>query len=217
MKQKEMKIIVAVIAIILLVGAIIIFTKGLSFDLMYKDSKRVELNLGKTFEEKDIKQITNEVFGKQQVIIEPIEVYRDAVSITTTDISEEQKTNLLTKINEKYEIELSADNIIIEEIPNVRGRDIIKPYIIPFVVVTIIILGYLVIRYNKLNLLEVLTQSIGVIVLSQLLLLAIMAITRIPVGAFTIPIILIVYLFSTFICTCKFEKDLEKSLNSKEK
>ena len=43
MKQKEMKIIVAVIAIILLVGAIIIFTKGLSFDLMYKDSKRVEI------------------------------------------------------------------------------------------------------------------------------------------------------------------------------
>lgn len=210
MKQKETKILVALIAIILVVGSIIIFTKGLAFELQYRDSKKVELNLGKEFQEKEVKEITNEIFGKQPVIIQEIEVYKDAISITTTEITEEQKSQLITKINEKYETEILADDVTIEEVANVRGRDIIKPYIVPFVVVTIIILGYLVIRYNKLNIFEVLTQSIGIIVLAQLVLLGIMAITRMPIGIFTIPAVLLVYMLSTLICTTKFENDLEK-------
>ena len=122
MKQKEIKVLVAIIAIVLVVGAIVIFTKGLAFDLMYRDSKSVELNLGKEFSEKDLRDITNVVFGDQEVIIEPIEVYRDAVSITTTEITDEQKVDLVNKVNEKYELELSADSVVVEVVPNVRGR-----------------------------------------------------------------------------------------------
>lgn len=217
MKQKSTKILVALIAIILVAGAIIIFTKGLAFELKYQDNKKVEMNLGKEFEEKDIKEITNEVFGNQPVNIQAIEVYKDAVSITTTEITEEQKTELVIKINEKYETELNAENITIEEVAHIRGRDIIKPYIIPFTISTVIILAYLVIRYNKLNSLEVITQSIGIIVLAQLVLLGIMAITRMPIGKFTIPTVLLVYMLSTYICTTKFEEDLEKkNIDSKK-
>lgn len=210
MKQKETKILVVLIAIILVIGAVLIFTKGLAFELKYQDNKKIEINLGKQFEEKDVKEITEEIFGDQQVIIQPIEVYKDAISITTTNISEEQKTELVTKLNEKYQVELSIDDIEIEEISHIRGRDIIKPYVIPFTVITIIILGYLLIRYYKLNLFEVLVQSIGIIVLAQLVLLGIMAITRMPIGKFTIPSVLLVYMLSTYICTSKFEDDLEK-------
>lgn len=209
MKQKSTKILIALIAIILVAGAVMIFTKGLAFELRYQDNKKVEMNLGKEFDEKDIKTITNEIFGNQPVMIQAIEVYKDAVSITTTEITEEQKAELVTKINEKYETELLADDITIEEVSHIRGRDIIKPYIIPFGVSTIIILGYLVIRYKKLNSLEVLTQSIGIIVLAQLVLLGIMAITRMPIGKFTIPTVLLVYMLSTYICTTKFEENLK--------
>ena len=88
MKQKETKILVAMIAIILVAGIIMIFTKGLAFELKYQDSKKVEVNSGKEFEEKDIKEITDEIFGKQTVTIQAIEVYKDAVSITTTEITD---------------------------------------------------------------------------------------------------------------------------------
>lgn len=217
MKQNSMKILVVLIAIILVSGVIMMFTKGLAFELKYQDSKKVEINLGKEFDEKDIKQITGEVFGKQPVIIQAIEVYKDAISITTTNITDEQKSELVTKLNEKYGTELSADDITIESISHVRGRDIIKPYIIPFTVVTIIILAYLVIRYNKLNTFEVLTQSIGIVVLAQLVLLGIMVVTRMPIGKFTIPTVLLVYMLSTYICTSKFENDLEKKVVEENK
>ena len=217
MKKNSTKFLVILIAIILILGAAIIFTKGLAFELKYQDNKKVEINLGKTFEEKDIKEITKEVFGNQPVRLQAIEVYKDAVSITTTDITDEQKTELVTKLNEKYGTELKAENIITEEVAHVRGRDIIKPYIVPFAIVTAIALVCLVIRYHKLNLLDVLTQSIGIIVLAQLVLLGIMAITRMPIGKFTIPTVLLVYMLSTYICTTKFEENLEKiNLDSKK-
>ncbi len=217
MKQKETKILVALIAIILVVGTIMIFVKGLAFELKYQDNKKVEVNLGKEFEEKDIREITNEIFGEQLVIVQPIEVYKDAVSITVADITEEQKTELVNKLNEKYETEIKAESITIEEVAHVRGRDIIKPYIVPFAIVTGIIIVYLVVRYNKLNSFEVLTQSIGIIVLAQLVLLGIMAITRMPIGKFTIPSVLLVYMLSTYVCTTKFEEDLEKKVDNVER
>ena len=219
MKKNSTKILVMLIAIILVLGTIMIFTKGLAFELKYQDNKKVELNIGKTFEEKDIREITQNVFGNQTVKIQAIEVYKDAVSITTTEITDEQKSELVTKINEKYGTELKAEDITIEEQNHVRGREIIKPYIIPFTIATAIVLVCLVIRYNKLNSLEVLTQSIGIIVLSQLVLLCVMVITRMQIGRFTIPTVLTVYMLSTYICTTKFDTDLEKikSENNTEK
>ncbi len=217
MKQTKTKILIALIAIILIAGTVMIFTKGLAFELKYQDNQKVELNIGKTFEEKDIKSITNDVFGKQPVMIQAIEVYKDAISITTTQITDEQKTELVTKINEKYGTEISADDVTIEDIAHIRGRDIIKPYIMPFSIATVIILVYLAIRYNKLNSLKVLLQTAGIIVLSQLVLLGIIAITRMGIGEVTIPAILVVYVLSTYICTRKFDTDLENKLTEENK
>lgn len=210
MKQKETKILIALIAIILIVGTVMIFTKGFTFELKYQEAQKIEINLGKEFKEKDIKEITNEVFKNQSVMIQAIEVYKDNVSITTSKITEEQKSELITKINEKYEIELNAEDITIEETVHTRGRDILKPYIIPFVIATIIILIYFAVRYNKLNFFKVLLQSVCIIILSQLVLWEIMAIARMPIGEFTIPAMLLVYMLSTYICTTKFSEDLEK-------
>ena len=74
MKQKSTKILVILIALILIVGAIMIGVKGLAFELKYQNGKQVEIDLGKEFDIKDMQAITNEVFGKQAVLIEQIEV-----------------------------------------------------------------------------------------------------------------------------------------------
>ena len=212
MKQKSAKIIIALIAIILIAGTIMLCTKGLVFGLNYEDSKKVEINLGKQFEEKDIKEITNDVFGKQPVLIQAIEVYKDAVSITTTEITDDQKANLIAKLNEKYGTDISTDDITIEANAHIRGRDIVKPYIVSFAIATVIVLVYLSIRYYKLNSLKVLAKSIGIMLLTQLILLAIIAIARIPIGVLTMPVVLLIYVLSTYICTAKFDKDLDKKL-----
>ena len=210
MKQTKTKILIALIAIILIAGTVMIFTKGLAFELKYQDSKKVEVNLGKEFEEKDIKEITNEIFGNQPVLIQPIEVYKDAVSITTTKITDEQKTNLVTKINEKYGTELKAEEVTIEENTHFRGREILKPYLTPFIITTVIVLAYLAIRYYKLNSLKVIAKAIGIMALAQIILFAIITVTRMPIDVVTMPIVLTLYAISTYVCTTKFDKELEK-------
>ena len=205
-KSKQLKIVL--IVLIIIAGIAMIAVKGFNFDLKYQDTQRVELYLETEFNISDIKQITNEVFGNQRVMIQKVEVFEDSVSITTTSISDEQKNNLITRVNEKYGTELKAEDIQIEDIAHTRGRDIIKPYIIPFAIAVIATLVYIGIRYYKLNTVKVVLKSIGILLLSQVLLFSIIAITRIPIGRLTIPMVILVYLLTLFGMTSRYEKNL---------
>lgn len=207
LKSKQFQI--ALIVLIIIAGIIMIAVKGFNFDLKYQKAQRVELYLQTEFNTADIKQITDEIFGKQKVMIQKVEVFEDSVSITTSSISEEQKNNLVTKVNEKYGTEIKSEELTIQEIPHTRGRDIIKPYILPFAIAGIITLVYMGIRYNKLNIGKVIAKSIAFILLAQILLFNIIAITRIPIGRLTIPMVIAVYLLSLYTLTNSFEQKLK--------
>lgn len=207
MNKPQNKIGILLAILIIVIGIIMVVAKGFNFDLKYQDSKRIELNLGKEFESQDIKNIAKETLG-QKVIVQKVEVYEDAVSILVKDINDEQKSNLITKINEKYGTEFKAEDIEVIEVPHIRLRDLIKPYILPFTMATIIILVYIAIRYFKINAIKTVGKTILTVALAQALLFSIIAITRIPIGRLTIPMVLTVYMLSLAYCTSKFEKDL---------
>ena len=211
---KKQKILIAIIALIIIAGIIITATIGLNFDLRYQESKKVELYLEKDFEISDIKAITDEVFSNEPVIIQKVEVYEDTVSITAKDITDDQKADLINKINEKYGTELSADSTTIESIPHTRGRDIIKPYIAPFSIATLIILVYMAIRYRKLGIVKTILKVVIISVVAQATLLGVIAITRIPIGRLTIPMVIVVYMLTLVGLTSNFEKKLKE--NNKE-
>ncbi len=218
-KQKmtnKTKIIIAIIAVVILAGIIITLTIGLNFDLRYQESKSIQLYLETDFDISDIKQITDEVMPGEKVIIQKVEVYEDTVNITAKDITDEQKQSLIDKVNEKYGTELSADSIAVESIPNTRGRDIIKPYIAPFVIATLIILLYMAIRYRKLGVIKALVKTVVVSVVAQATLLSVMAITRIPIGIVTIPLVITVYLLTLVGLTTYFEQQLAKNKKKEE-
>lgn len=206
----KQKILIAIIALIIIVGTIITITVGLNFDFRLQETKKVQLYIGKDFEIKDIKDITKEVFGNEPVMIQKVEVYEDSVSIITKEITEEQKQNLLNKVNEKYGLEISADTTEIVSIPNMRGRDMIKPYILPFTIATVIILIYMVVRYRKLGIIKTILKVIIISIVSQATLLAVIAIIRIPIGRLTIPMVITVYLLTCIGLTTNFEKQLER-------
>lgn len=208
--SKKTKIIAVLIAIIMIAGISVIATIGLNFELRYQEAKKVQLYLTKNFEISDIKQITDEVLPNQEVMLQKVEVFEDTVSIIAKDITEEQKANIINKINEKYETELSADSTEITTIPHTRGRDIIKPYVWPFIIATAIILIYMAARYRKLGAIKTVFKTAILLVITQATLLSIMAITRIPIGRLTIPIVLIVYILSLLGMTTCLEKKLKE-------
>lgn len=217
--KKNKKIILGIlIAIILIAGIAITLTIGLNFDLKYQETKQIQLNLGTEFETKDIKEITDEVFPGQKVMIQKVEVFNDAVSIITTNITDEQKQSLIDKVNEKYEsAEIEADSTKIETIPHTRGRDILKPYITPFVLATFIILVYMAFRYKKIGSIKTILKTLGMVILMQAVLFSIIAIARIPIGRVTIPLVLGVYLLTLIGLTTTFEKQLKTKVSEEEK
>lgn len=215
--SKKTKILAFLIAIIIIVGMSITFTMGLNFDLRYQETKGIQLYLEKDFEVADIKQITDEMLPDQFVMIQKVEVFEDTVNILAKDITEEQKTNIVNKVNEKYQLELSSDDVEITNIPHTRGRDIIRPYVLPFVIATIIILVYMAIRYHKLGMIKTLLETIAILVVAQATLLSVMAITRIPIGRVTIPLVLAVYVLSLVGITTCFEKKLNEKKKEEEK
>lgn len=208
--SKKAKIIALLVAIIIIAGVIVTLTIGFNFDLRYQETKKIQLYLEKEFKISDIKEITNEVLTNQNVMIQKVEVYEDSVSIISNDITEEQKTNLINKINEKYGTELSADSTEITTIPHTRGRDIIGPYIVPFLIATAIILVYMAIRYRKLGMVKTILKTAFLLVIAQVVLLSVISITRIPIGRITIPLVLAVYVLSLLGVTNYFEKKLSE-------
>lgn len=218
LKKNKNIIIGILIAIIIIAGVAITLTIGLNFDLKYQETKQIQLNLGTEFNIDDIKQITNEVLPGQNVMIQKVEVFEDAVSIVSNSITDEQKQSIIEKINEKYEsADIEADTIEIETIPHTRGRDILKPYIAPFVLATFIILVYMAFRYKKVGSIKTIFKTLGIIILMQLVLFSIIAIARIPVGRVTIPLVLGVYLLTLIGITTNLEKQLKTKVSEEEK
>ena len=212
---KKQKIVMIIIALIILVGTILTFTIGLNYDLRFQEAKKVVLYINKEFEVSDVRKIVKEIIPNQEIMIQKVDVYEDSISITAKEITEEQKQDLVNKINEKYSTELSADSIEIVTIPHTRGRDIVKPYVVPFVIATAITLVYIAIRYYKLGAIKTVLKTALISVLAQIVLLDVIAITRIPVGRLTIPMVITVYMLTLIGIITKLEKKLENK-NKKE-
>ena len=214
--SQKTKIVALLVAIIMIVGLIVTLTVGFNFDLKYQQAKKLQLYLEKDFEIADIKQITSEVLPNEKVMLQKVEVFEDTVSIIAKEISEEQRNNLVNKINEKYELELKADQIEITTIPHTRGRDIIIPYITPFLIATILILVYMAVRYYKLGMIKTILKTGLTVVLAQAVLASVVVITRIPIGRLTIPLVLIVYVLSLLGMTSCLEKELSQKKEEEE-
>ena len=212
MKQltKFNKIIIAIIVALIIIATIITATIGFEVELKFKDSQKIELYLEKEFEMSDIQNITNEVFKNQKVIIQKIEVYEDALSITASEITEDQKEQIINKVNEKYNTQVSADQVNITTVPRLRIRKMFTQYIVPFIIALGIILIYMAIRYFKLGSIKVVGQTLLTIIITQIILFIVIAITRIPLGRITIPMVITVLVFTLLTLTTNYEKKLKK-------
>lgn len=214
--DNKTKIWSVVILAIIVVGIVIIVTKGFNFDLRYKESQRIQLDLGKNFEISDIKNILDEIKPNEEILIQKVEVFEDSVAITANQITEEDMTSIISKVNERYGTELKAEGVEIKTIPHTKLANIVTPYILPFIISTIIIFVYMSIRYRRLELAKVLIKTLVAIIISQAIFISIIAITRIPVGKIAIFTDIFLYMITFITIMYKLEKEKEKIEDSKK-
>lgn len=197
--MKNKKILLYALVVFILAGVIVVLLKGFNVDLMLRAHDSIEYTIGKDFNLSDIKQIAKETFGNKKVVVRTIEVFNDSVSINALEITEEEKNNLISKLDEKYGIENVADREIkIISNPGIRLREIVKPYIIPTVISFILIYIIYLIRFYKQVTVKwkEFIESVLLIVLLNLVILSLIAITRIPINTLTIPVMLFITILS---------------------
>lgn len=88
--------------IIILIGAIIVLVKGFNVNLKYRAHKVVKIAIGQDFNIEDIKNISKEVFGKENTQVEKAGLYNDEAWINVIDVSDEQLESIAQKVSDKY-------------------------------------------------------------------------------------------------------------------
>lgn len=209
-KIENPKIIYLVATLVIIIGIIVTCIWKTNFSLEYSEHTRINVYIGKVFNIEDIKQIAKEVFPNKEIKYQNIETFKDSIAINVKELSDEELVLLKEKVKEKYEIEEIDNSVTTMTIPHYRIRDIIKPYIIPMIITTIIILAYVGIRYIKLDIFNVIITLLVRLIVSEAVFASIIQILRIPVGVYTIPIAILIYILVIIATVVGYENEVTR-------
>ena len=201
--SKKSKIISIILVIIFIIAIVLTGIRGLNVDLNYSEGISILFNLDQQFNTKDIEKLAREIWPDGQIIVQKVEVYDETALIKVSSINDEQLTNLVSKINEKYGLELEQSDFTVQYNSNVQIRDIVKPYIVPMIITTALIVLYYSIRFRGVK--EILDLLIKLI-FAEGILYSIYAIARLPIDVLTMPIGMLVFAGVTIYVTIKHEK-----------
>lgn len=201
--SKKSKILIIVLIIIFIIAIVLTGIRGLNVDLNYAEGVSIIFDLDQQFNTDDVKSIAREVWPDGQIIVQKVEVYDESALIKVSSVNEEQLESLVTKINEKYSLELTSADIAVQYNSNVQIRDIISPYVVPLIIATALIVVYYSIRFRGVKeIVELLVK----LIFAEGIVYSIYAITRLPIDVLTMPIVMIVYAGVTIYVTVKNEK-----------
>lgn len=216
-KIKNPKVIYLISVLIIIVGIIVTCIWKTNFSLEYSEHTRIDVYIGKEFNVEDIKQIAKDVFKDKEIKYQNIETFNDSIAINVKELNDEELTVLKDKVKEKYEIEEIDSNVTTMTIPHYRIRDIIKPYIVPMIITTLVILAYIGIRYFNLGIVKTVCTLLLRLIVSEAILASIIQTIRIPVGVYTIPVAILVYILVTIVTVVGYENEATRKKEQEKK
>ena len=202
--------------VLIIAGAIVYKVKGLSKELNYSNRQQFEISAASTFDVSKVENIAKEILANKKVKVQKVERFNNALEIISTEISEDEKQNIINKVNEEYNETISNENISIISVPETRVRDIVKPYILPVIITLTAVLLYFIFVYSKLGIKSVLLKGLAMPILLILSYYSIIVILRIPFGRITNCIAVALYLLSIGTLAICFQNKREKlNINNK--
>lgn len=208
--KNSKKIIILGLILLIIAGIIVVALKGFRVSLMFGKHEVIELKIGKDLNLDTINEICDEVFKNKKYVVKEKELFNDSFQVSVESLTDEEKTNLISKVNEKFEIEKTADDLLVESVSNQRIRDIVRPYIVPMIIIYAIVYVYMLIRFRKVNTKSLILKELYKTVLIEAFVLSIVAIARIPVNEVLINIIMLIAIGELVYWNKIGEKELSK-------
>ena len=199
------KIILLGIILLIIAGIVVVALKGVKVSLILQQHEELNIYIGKPTDIKDMKDICKEVFKDKNFVVRDLDVFNDAYSINVESVINEEKDELINKVNEKFGVNITIDDISEKNVSNIRIRDIVKPYIKSVLISTVLIAVYLVIRFRKENAAKLLGKIAGIILLTEAMIFSIIAVIRIPLSAIMINFMAVISLIELCLYINKLE------------
>ena len=204
--KKKIIMLVLIIAIII-AGIVMICLKDFNYSLLYSKTQRMNIYISKETNIDDIQKIATEVLGNKKVVVEKVDEFETVVSILTIEFTEEEQNNIITKLNEKYEIEIDKESdIVIIDIPQNSIWNVAEKYITPVITITIATIAYISIRFRNQGLVNSLVIPIVSLILTMALYVSIIALARIPVNELFVVLSILIYILTLICNTIKLSK-----------
>lgn len=210
------KIITIIVALVIITGIVVTCVAGLNVDMKSQEHEQVMINIDKEYKLSDVMEITKEVFEGKTVDNQKAGSNNKQVLISAKEITEEEKANLVTKINEKFETTIENDNVQISIVPRTKLSSTVNPYILPIIIIVLLAIVYSAFRYKELGSVKVILQYLLGLLTIGLLTFSLIAITRLEVGTVTVSALFTGLALSLFAMTTIFERKLKNYKKQKE-
>ena len=210
LNKNSKKILILGIILLIIAGIIVVLLKGFNVSLMFGKHESIEMKIGTEVNMETVNEICKEVFQDKKYVAKELEVFGDSFQINVGSITDEEKTNLLDKINEKFGTQKTSDDLKITSVSNKRIRDIVTPYVVPMLTSIGIVLIYMLIRFRKIDNLKIIADYLEKAILTNTILFSAIAIIRIPVSDEVINIAMIITILELVYYMAKSEKKLKE-------
>ena len=180
------KIILLGIVLLIIAGIVVVALKGVKVSMMLQQHESISIHIGVKTSEKELKELFGEIFKDKYYVLRMVEYFDDSVNICAESITNEEKTAIVQKINEKFGKEYDPNAITIQTVANVRVRDMLKPYVKPVIISAALIVVYMIIRFRKFNAFSLLGKIFAIIAVTDAVIFSVIAITRIPLSPLVI-------------------------------
>lgn len=193
MNRKLLVFIVSIV--IMLTGAIMANTMGFNKSIEYGEHTKILVYMNMESNIEDVKNLVSEVFGGRFEISYTDE-FKDTISIKAQGISEEQIDNLKNKLQEKYQFEENTEYLVTLGNASIGTYELVKDYIKPVAISFLIVIAYFAFAYRKLGWINGFVIPALSIIIINALYVSFIAIFRIPLNEYIIPLGVLIYIMS---------------------
>ncbi len=207
---KLTKIAIFGLILLILAGIIVVALKGFNVSLLFGKHEEIQIKLETDVNLDKVQEACRETFGDKKFVAKMLEIFGDSAQINVESITDEEKNTLIQKLNEKFGTEKKVDDLVVRSVSNKRIRDIVKPYVVPMIILYAVVFVYMAIRFRKTRATKLIVDSVLKTALLEAVLISVVAIARIKVDEFLISVLVLIAI--VFLCYRVYlgEKDLEE-------
>ena len=204
-KYLNKKTILLIISILIIIAGITVGSLfGFEKSIEYRKGKLIETYIPNGYERQYIINIAKESFNTDEILFVEIEKLNQVAGVKVTEYSQEQLDTYINKISEKYEIEkekLEYHEVIV---PETKISTTIKPYILPILLTTVLVLIYVIIKNFKANnKIRMSLNILKILVITLAIYFSFIAIFRLKFCIYTMPLALAIYIVTLLIAVNK--------------